>query len=254
MNRFKAALVHFLISVIVFSLFLSLVFFIWYAYPFNVTQGVAEIVYMMAGVDIVLGPLLTLIVFNTAKKSLKFDLSVIGAFQLIALLYGGYIIYSERPAWVVFAKDRFEVVGLSEVDSQQLLDKSLDVGVLDKPRLVYAEPATGDEASDILFEAVSGGKDIDRRPKFYRSYSESSSSVVAGLSELHEHSEVQAAVTDTERLRWAPVKGKLKSIVALVDKNTGSIVDYLMIYPWSEKADNSQPAAIPAVPEPTISK
>lgn len=254
MNRFKAALVHFMISVMVFSLFLSLVFFIWYAYPFNVTQGVAEIVYMMAGVDIVLGPLLTLIVFNAAKKSLKFDLSVIAAFQLVALLYGGYVIYSERPAWVVFAKDRFEVVGLSEVDSQQLVDKSLDVGVLDKPRLVYAEPAAGDEAAEILFEALSGGKDIDRRPKFYRAYTDNSPAVIAGLSELHEHSEVQAAVTDTERLRWVPVKGKLKSIVAIVDRNTGSVVDYLIVYPWSERSESNQPVAVPPVPKPAASE
>ena len=69
MSRFKAASVHFLISVAVFSIFLVFVFFIWYAYPFNLTQGVAEIVYLMAGVDIVLGPLLTLVVFNTAKRA-----------------------------------------------------------------------------------------------------------------------------------------------------------------------------------------
>ena len=89
MTRLKASFTHFLISIAVFGLFLALVFFIWYAYPFNLTQGVGEIVYIMAGVDVVLGPLLTLIVFKAGKKSLKFDLSVIALVQISALYLRG---------------------------------------------------------------------------------------------------------------------------------------------------------------------
>jgi hypothetical protein len=44
------------------------------------------------GRDLALGPLLTLIVFEPGKPSLKFDLSCIVLLQLGALLYGGTII------------------------------------------------------------------------------------------------------------------------------------------------------------------
>ena len=232
MSRFKAASVHFLISVAVFSIFLVFVFFIWYAYPFNLTQGVAEIVYLMAGVDIVLGPLLTLVVFNTAKKSLKFDLSIIGAFQLAALLYGGYIIYSERPAWIVHTVDRLEVVGLYEVNVEELTDKSLDVGVFDKPRLIYVEPPVGEEASIIVFESLAGGKDLDRRPKYYRSFTQHASEIVKSLGELDKHPSGALDSIDTDDLGYLPVEGKIKSIVALVNKHSGQVEGYEITDPW----------------------
>ena len=46
------------------------------------------LILLMIGVDVVIGPLLTLIVFDPKKKHLKFDLVVIAALQLAALAYG----------------------------------------------------------------------------------------------------------------------------------------------------------------------
>ena len=231
MSRVKAALLHLLISVFVFSIFLWLVFFIWYAYPFNITQGVAEIVYMMAGIDIVLGPLLTLIVFNTAKKSLRFDLSVIGFVQIAALVYGGYTIYSERPAWVTFATDRFEVVGLFEIDSSKIPDKNLRVGFFDRPKMIYAERPVGDQATDILFNSLAGGADIDRTPSLYRDIEPNIDTVLAATKDFQEHPILNKDST-LEDLKWLPVKGKAKSITAVIDTNTKKIVEYRMISPW----------------------
>ena len=235
LNRVKAALIHLLISVFVFSIFLSMVFFIWYAYPFNITQGVAEIVYMMAGIDIVLGPLLTLVVFNTAKKSLKFDLSVIGFVQIAALIYGGYIIYSERPAWVAFTVDRFEVVGLLEIDSSEIPDKGLRVGVFDKPKMVYVEPPTGEQATTILFDSLSGGKDMDRTPSLYRAIEPNEHIVFAATKDFQSHPELHND-PQADNLKWLPVKGKLKSILAIFDDKTQKITEYRMINPWIDSA------------------
>ena len=231
MSRIRAALTHLLISVFVFSLFLWLVFFIWYAYPFNITQGVAEIVYMMAGIDIVLGPLLTLIVFNTAKKSLKFDLTVIGCFQIVALIYGGYVIYSERPAWVTFAVDRFEVVGLLEIDQTKIPDKDLKVGFFDRPKFAYAERPEGEQANEILFNAIMGGNDIDRTPSLYRDFESNIDTVLAATKNFDEHYQLKNE-SDEKGRKWLPVKGKLKSIVAIVDEEDKKIVEYKIINPW----------------------
>jgi len=237
LDRVKAALIHLLISVFVFSIFLSLVFFIWYAYPFNITQGVAEIVYMMAGIDIVLGPLLTLIVFNTAKKSLKFDLSVIGFVQIAALIFGGYIIYSERPAWVAFAVDRFEVVGLFEIDSSEIPDKSLKVGIFDRPKMVYIEPPTGELANKILFDSLSGGNDVDRTPSLYRAIEPNEHIVYAAAKDFQSHPELHND-SQADNLKWLPVKGKLKSVLAIFDVKTQEIIEYRMINPWIDSVKN----------------
>lgn len=231
MSRIKAASVHLLISVVVFALFLSMVFFIWYAYPFNITQGVADIVYLMAGIDIVLGPLLTLVVFNTAKKSLKFDLSVIGLVQIAALVYGGYTIYSERPAWIAFAKDRFEVVGLLEIDAAKIPDQSLTVGFFDKPKMVYVEPPTGEQANEILFDALAGGNDIDRTPSLYRQIEPNEDIVIEATKSFNEHPELKND-PNAVNLKWLPLKGKLKSITVILNPMKKDIVEYRMISPW----------------------
>lgn len=233
MGRINAALVHLLISVFVFAVFLSLVFFIWYAYPFNITEGVGDIVYMMAGIDIVLGPLLTLVVFNTAKKSLKFDLSLIGIIQVSALIYGGFVIYSERPAWVVFVKDRFHVVGVMEVDTSKIPDKSLSVGILDRPKMVFAELPVGEKRDDILFQAIAGGADIDRTPELYRRYEPYKSEVVRASKEFSQHFDLKSEnEVESKGFKWLPMEGKLKDIVVIVDVESQAVSHYKMLNPW----------------------
>ena len=238
MSRVKAALSHLLISVIVFSIFLLLVFFIWYVYPFNITEGVGDIVYLMAGVDIVLGPLLTLVVFKVGKKGLKFDLSLIAIVQIGALVYGGHVIYSERPAWVVFAKDRFEVVGLVEIDTSKIQDKNLLVGVFDRPKKVFAELPSGEKAADIALQALSGGADIDRIPELYRDYETNKEEVIKAGKDFSKHADLQHEnEVNSKGLKWLPVEGKLENIIAIINTDEKSVSHYKIMDPWKLVTD-----------------
>jgi hypothetical protein len=98
LNRFQAAGIHFGISFGIFLVCLVLVFTVWYPGILSqVDDGWHRALLLIAGVDLVLGPLLTLIVFNPAKKSLKFDLSVIAIAQLAALIAGLYTVHTTRP-------------------------------------------------------------------------------------------------------------------------------------------------------------
>lgn len=47
----------------------------------------------LAAVDLVMGPLLTLVEFKPGKKSLKFDLTAIALLQAGALLYGLHAVW-----------------------------------------------------------------------------------------------------------------------------------------------------------------
>jgi len=232
LSRVKAALTHLLISVFAFSIFLSFVFFIWYSYPFNITEGVGDIVYLMAGIDIVLGPLLTLVVFKAGKKGLKIDLTLIGLVQIAALIYGGHVIYSERPAWLVFAKDRFEVVGLVEIDTSKIQDKNLLVGIFDRPKKVYAESPVGERATDIALQAMQGGADIDRIPELYRVYEPYKTEVVMASKGFSRHVDLQNE-TESNGKKWLPVEGKQKNIIAILDVNSSSIAGYKVLDPWN---------------------
>ncbi len=115
--KLKAAGIHLAISACIALLSLLLVYGIWYAAPLDAALGVGTIFLMLLAIDITLGPLLTLVVYKPLKASLKFDLTVIACVQLAALLYGLYTVGSARPAYLVFTKDRFDLVQAHEVAS-----------------------------------------------------------------------------------------------------------------------------------------
>ncbi len=234
MTRVRAALTHFGISVIVFALFLSLVFLVWYAWPFNVTQGIADIVYIMAGVDVVLGPLLTLIIFKAGKKGLKFDLSMIALLQVAALVYGAMVIYKERPAYVVFNVDRYSVVGVSEVDMAESPIPEQAIGIFEKPKFIFAILPEGDDGLEVAMNAANGGKDIDRLPKYYRDYDSNKLGVIRGTKPAKSMSFNAGPIDMIEHINYAPVVGKKRTIVALVDNRTGEVIEYRLVDPWQK--------------------
>ena len=43
-----------------------------------------------------------LVIYKKNKKTLKFDLAVIGFLQVVALLYGLHSLLISKPAWIVF--------------------------------------------------------------------------------------------------------------------------------------------------------
>lgn len=114
-HNLKAAAIHLAVSVAVALMSVGLVYGVWYPTPLSNALEVGPIFIMMLGIDIVLGPLLTLIVYKPLKKTLKFDLTVIACIQLAALLYGLNTVASGRPAYMVFTKDRFDLVLAYEV-------------------------------------------------------------------------------------------------------------------------------------------
>jgi hypothetical protein len=116
MTRTRAALTHLAICIVVALVLLSLFWWVWYPSPLFQAVGGTHIFLLLLGIDVALGPLLTLVVFNPAKKSLKFDLAVIAAVQIAALVYGVFTLLSGRPVYIVNAGYRFDVVQASEVD------------------------------------------------------------------------------------------------------------------------------------------
>ncbi|MEQ8486049.1 MAG: hypothetical protein RIB46_16955 [Pseudomonadales bacterium] len=107
MNRFGAFLVHLGISLIIFAGLAALVLFVWYPDFFFAADGGWEGIRIIILVDLVAGPLLTLIVYNRDKPSLRTDLAIIAVFQAACLTAGTYVVYSERPLALVYVDGRF---------------------------------------------------------------------------------------------------------------------------------------------------
>lgn len=125
--RNKAFFIHLSASGMALALLTVWLFVVWYApWPLLIIQGGLNILGLLIAVDLILGPVLTWLVVKPEKsrRMLIFDLSVIVLVQLAALSYGAWSLYNERPLFLAFVQDRFEVVRAADIDLTQL-DKSL---------------------------------------------------------------------------------------------------------------------------------
>ena len=160
-HRLKAAFIHLGVSSMIIGLFLWLVFFRWYPQPYDRLLGVWDALIIVLLVDIVLGPLLTLVVFNIAKpfKELRRDLAVIIFIQLLALGWGVHITYSMRPVINLFAINQFYLLSYKEYSTIEGADKFLP-GIFDKPRLAYSVIGTqGQKKYDGVISAIMEGNE-----------------------------------------------------------------------------------------------
>lgn len=120
MSKFKAFFLHFLISFLIILSFIIFVYYVWYQSVFFNASGVSTPLKMLVVVDVILGPLLTFIVYKEGKKYLKIDLILIVVFQLVAFTYGAYSIYLGKPSLVIHRTGYFEVVIEKNVDYTKL--------------------------------------------------------------------------------------------------------------------------------------
>lgn len=141
MTRIKAALSHLLISSIIFSAISFAMMFLWYPAPYFSASGGWQGIKIAAGVDLILGPLLTFIVFDTdkSKKIIIGDLTVIALMQFIALAWGVNTIYNQRPVAVVFWEDSFYTVPALAFTNQNIQIDTLEKFGRNYPVFIYAE-------------------------------------------------------------------------------------------------------------------
>ena len=246
MAKLKASLTHLALSgVVVGSIFL-IIFFAWYPYPYFEIRGAGDIVLILIGVDLVLGPLLTFIVYKPKKKSLVFDLSVIVIIQLAGLVYGVNAIYQERPYFMVYAVDRFTLLAEKDVDFSQIKDETLKEKPGVGPVMVLAKmPEDVQEQQKLMMEVVMENKpDLDRRPKYWIPYRENLDIVFARtktLQDLKIKRESVANLVDKivakhsggiDDLAFAPIIGKNGDFAVVLERETGRLVDAIDVDPW----------------------
>lgn len=114
MNRFGAFAVHLGISVLIFLILGYIILFHWYPDFFFTSDGGWQGIRIVAFVDLVLGPVLTLVVFKKGKPSLRFDLTCIAVLQAVCLTAGMWVVYSERPIAMVFADGSFQSMTIDD--------------------------------------------------------------------------------------------------------------------------------------------
>jgi len=247
MSRWKAAAIHLSISAAIGLASAALIFGVWYPAPYSHAAGAEELILLLLGVDVVLGPLLTLIVFKAGKRSLRFDLGVIAVVQACAFLYGMSVVVRARPAFIVGAVDRFTLVMSSDIDSADLAQGSAPefrsiswTG----PRIVAAKMPNDVVERNALVFSGTAGKDIDKFPKYYLDYEDQAAQMLEYAKPLvdlrHRQpsavSRLDAWLRDHQRadadVVWLPIKARRADMTMLLDRKTGQVLDAMPVYPW----------------------
>lgn len=126
-GKLPAFLIHAGISAAVVALVGLAMFLLWYPLPYFWFDGGWHVLRIIILVDVVLGPLLTLVVFRRGKPGLRRDLAAIATIQLTALIYGGSVMFLYRPAFVVYAENNFFTAASRDVESATRDIQRLDV-------------------------------------------------------------------------------------------------------------------------------
>ena len=254
----KAFLIHLCASALVGTCSALLVLGLWFPFPYRDLAGGMFLLWLLIGVDVGCGPLLTAVLYNPAKsrRELTLDLSIVVLVQLAALVYGVYSISQARPVVLAFEVDRFVAVTPADLDPAQLPEALPQYQSLSwtGPRLVGARDArNGDERLKSV-ELSLQGIEPSARPGWWQPYEESAPTAqkrMKPLADLRQtqHATGQAAIDQAAQKAGLPLAQlfylpltsakKLDSWIAILDKDA-QIVGYAPVDGFP--ADNNPPA------------
>ena len=174
MSKLKAASLHFLISLAVVATIVILMLTLWYPNLYFKLMGGKKLLYLISGVDVFLGPLLTLVVFKAGKKGLTADLVCIAILQVAAMSYGLYVMFEARPIFTVFNKGAFYVASVVDIIPSELAKgKKAEwrTASITGPRLVAAAAMNPKDKHETTFYETESQMGIAQQyPRFYDIY------------------------------------------------------------------------------------
>jgi hypothetical protein len=151
MDRLKAAGAHLAASILFVGGLAALMVWFWYPPAHERLLGGFTLLQLILSIDIIAGPVLTLLVFDRRKPRLKLDLALIVLAQAAFLVYGLHTAASSRPVYLVAAGDTFRLVTVAEID-REALEAARGTGYehlsWTGPRLVGAKLSAGIELGE----------------------------------------------------------------------------------------------------------
>lgn len=240
MTRYKAFAIHLLSSIFVLSLIFLLIQQVWYPGKlFTLAAGV-DLLQLIVGVDLVIGPFILLLIFDAKKKYIKMDVLIILLCQLGFMGYGCWVMFTARPAYFAFVENHFFLVRANEVDEDSLkLVKDPQFKQLPLSGPVAAgtkEPDDVNIRNDIALSAL-GGMGIQDLPQYFVPYSQVRQQVLlAGKTsqELKVDQDTKKRVIayeeknqHTKPVLFLPMVNKHTPLVVVIDAKTAQIIEII---------------------------
>ena len=241
--RVRAFLIHLAISFIIFLVLAYLIITYWYPLPFFYTDGGWQGLRIIVSVNLVLGPLLTLIVYKPGKPGLKLDLTLIGLAQAAALTWGIWITYTERPVAVIYTLDHFTSVSAKLLNNAGLSQENIKSYGYTSPVPIYVDlPQEPDQQKKYLAQAVSSRTPLYLFTELYQKFDTENMQILKQQNDrLYNHLESDAEgqrLLDAffrihpelyNRYMFIPLHSRYKRVVIVVDAVDLSFRDTLNI-------------------------
>jgi hypothetical protein len=247
MTRWKASFIHLLISFAIIGTVAAYIIYFWYPIALIHMAKADKLLMLIGGIDLIIGPLLTLIVYKVGKPSLRMDLTVIALVQIAFLSFGLRTMFESRPVFLVASSNMFDLVFTNEISAEQLAQAQnpqyQELSVT-KPLLVGAKmPTDIDEKMHILNSALSGAGDLQTMPKYYVAYPEIIPDILANSLPLKVNKDASAQAiavminaakaygrnpNEVHYMRLGSTRG---FAVMLIDAKTGQVVGPVNVDP-----------------------
>ena len=240
-DKFRAASIHLLISLFLALICFLLVYLVWYPSPLVVATGVGGLFLMMLGIDLVLGPTFTFIVYKKFKKTLKFDLCVIAIIQLSAMIYGVYSMYEGRPVWIAFAGDRFELVKANDiVDSDVNYDSTIKNSSFG-PKYIFVDMKLAPtQKLDMMLKEAQYGISPVQRMEYYKPFELATLEIRAHaqplsiLKEFNNPHQINSVLSQyPQATAWLPLKANAVDMVVLINQKRDEVIKIVDLRPWN---------------------
>lgn len=247
-ERLRAAGIHFGLSATIAALAALLVFALWYPYPYREISGGRELFLLVVGVDIVLGPLVTLAIFDRRKsrRALTIDLGFVALVQVAALAYGLWTVAVARPVHLVFEFDRFRVVHAIDVPAEMLGKAGPGIRPLpwSGPTLLAVRPLKDASEKFEATVAALGGAELAARPDLWQSYAAARARVLQAArpaSELKRRFPARAVEIDAVLISagrteastaYLPMVGRKNFWTAFIDPASADVVAFMPLDPF----------------------
>ena len=246
-DKARASSIHLLICIAIASILAFLLFFLWYPYPYREISGGRDLFLIIIFVDVVIGPLITLVVFDKRKplRELRTDLIIVGTLQLFALFYGGWTVYNARPIYLVFEYQRFSVVHATDIDQETLKQapEQFRALPLKGPLLLSLRPLNKSEVIDSALLAMNGVPQA-AQPQLWQEYVLAKDEILQSAKSLDELKDrfpasttvIEKAINETGlpagQLSYLPLLSRKKTWTAILDNRTAMPVGFFAFDPF----------------------
>jgi hypothetical protein len=245
-QKLKASLLHLSLSLVLVTLIIGTTLFFLFPTLFIQVTDFKEVASIIISVDLILGPLLTFVVFNPEKKKrlLYLDFAVIGAIQLSALFYGAYSLFQIHPVYVTFNVDRFTIVTAKDAEPQKALVEEYKISKMSAGKLAYAKmPEDQEKQNELLLNATMGGEDLEQKEEYYEPVKDNLSSIIArslNPEKIFKNTKERGKAKDflmkyedkLDTYAFLPLNSLKKDAIIVIDKKTAEPVATLDIDPW----------------------